>query len=74
MAAPMQFPGRPGVPWDTDERAQWLASMSPKRSYKDEVLTKLEPLKEQVRARSWACRARHPPPCAQLAAPRGPSH
>jgi hypothetical protein len=38
--------GTPGKKWDEDEKTQWLAQQKIKRSYADEVLAKLEPLKE----------------------------
>jgi len=38
--------GTPGKPWGDEERAAWLAERSIKRSYQDEVLAKLEPLKQ----------------------------
>ena len=38
--------GEPGVPWTDEQKLQWRASVeAPKRSYADEVLAKLEPLK-----------------------------
>ena len=38
--------GEPGVPWNDEQKLQWRASVeAPKRSYADEVLAKLEPLK-----------------------------
>ena len=40
--------GTPGVPWTEAQREQWRASVeAPKRSYADEVLAKLEPLKSR---------------------------
>ncbi|MFS1422252.1 M14 family metallocarboxypeptidase [Shewanella sp. 10N.286.48.B5] len=39
------FPiGTPGKPWNAQEKAQWLAQVTIKRSYQQEVLTKLAPL------------------------------
>lgn len=38
--------GTPGTPWGDAEKAQWLANQSVKRSYQDEVLSKLEPLNQ----------------------------
>ncbi|WIO73624.1 M14 family metallocarboxypeptidase [Porticoccaceae bacterium LTM1] len=38
--------GTPGTPWGDNEKAQWLANQSVKRSYQDEVLSKLEPLSQ----------------------------
>ncbi len=37
--------GTPGVPWGDEERELWLNAQSIKRSYADEVLQKLSPLK-----------------------------
>ena len=38
----------PGVPWTEAQREEWRASVeAPKRSYADEVLAKLEPLKSR---------------------------
>ncbi len=34
--------GTPGVPWGDEEKAEWLARQSVKRSYRDEVLDKLD--------------------------------
>ena len=40
--------GTPGVPWTKAQREEWRASVeAPKRSYADEVLAKLEPLKSR---------------------------
>jgi len=38
--------GTPGQPWGDAEKMQWLANAQIQRSYKDEVLDKLEDLKE----------------------------
>eukprot|EP00602_Paraphysomonas_sp_CaronLab_P008713 CAMPEP_0185035550 /NCGR_PEP_ID=MMETSP1103-20130426/27143_1 /TAXON_ID=36769 /ORGANISM="Paraphysomonas bandaiensis, Strain Caron Lab Isolate" /LENGTH=303 /DNA_ID=CAMNT_0027572685 /DNA_START=8 /DNA_END=919 /DNA_ORIENTATION=- len=38
--------GTPGVKWGDAEKAQWLSQQSVKRSYQDEVLSKLEPLRD----------------------------
>mmetsp|Transcript_60633 Transcript_60633/g.130134 ORF Transcript_60633/g.130134 Transcript_60633/m.130134 type:complete len:357 (+) Transcript_60633:28-1098(+) len=47
MSAATPFPiGTPGKPWGDAERAEWLATRSIKRSYRDEVITKIEALKE----------------------------
>lgn len=37
--------GTPGKKWDDEHRAQWLAEQTIKRSYQDEVLSKIESLK-----------------------------
>ena len=56
--------GVPGQAWAESERAEWLALQQIRRSYQDEVLAKLEPLKqhfdvEQYGALSYAP-ARYP--------------
>jgi Succinylglutamate desuccinylase / Aspartoacylase family len=38
--------GTPGQPWGAEERAAWFAAQSVKRSYADEVLSKLDALSE----------------------------
>jgi hypothetical protein len=38
--------GTPNKPWGKEEKQQWLSQQSIKRSYKDEVLCKIEALKE----------------------------
>ena len=45
MAAARYPIGTPGKPWGADERAQWLALHSIKRSYQDEVVTKIDAMK-----------------------------
>lgn len=37
--------GTPGKAWGAEERTAWLAAIAVQRSYTEEVLTKLEPLK-----------------------------
>ncbi|ADN75480.1 Zn-dependent enzyme from deacylase/carboxypeptidase superfamily [Ferrimonas balearica DSM 9799] len=39
--------GTPGQPWGEDEKAQWLASIQRQRSYRDEVLSKIDALRER---------------------------
>ena len=39
--------GRPGKPWNEAEKAEWKAQTKLQRSYKEEVLDKLETLKER---------------------------
>ncbi|MBY6018463.1 M14 family metallocarboxypeptidase [Halomonas denitrificans] len=39
--------GTPGQPWGEDEKAQWLASIQRQRSYRDEVLSKVDALRER---------------------------
>ena len=41
--------GTPGKPWGNTEKAQWLAVQIAKRSYTDEVINKLEPLRSHFR-------------------------
>ncbi|KLV06975.1 peptidase [Photobacterium aquae] len=36
--------GTPGQPWGDEERAQWLAQTTIKRSYRDDVISKIEKL------------------------------
>jgi hypothetical protein len=45
--------GTPGKKWGDGEKAEWLARQSVKRSYSEEVLEKLLPLKEQFRIRQY---------------------
>ncbi len=47
MSNPHYPVGRPGIPWTDDEKAQWLEKQSVKRSYADEVLNKLDTLKDR---------------------------
>ena len=37
--------GTPGTPWGVEEKAQWLAEQSKKRSYFDDVVSKIETFK-----------------------------
>lgn len=39
--------GIPGTPWGEEEKAQWLATTSIKRNYQDDVLTKINALKDR---------------------------
>jgi hypothetical protein len=39
--------GTPGQPWGDAEKAEWLASISGNRSYKDEVVAKIDELKDR---------------------------
>ncbi|CZF86008.1 M14 family metallopeptidase [Grimontia marina] len=39
--------GTPGQPWGKEEKSQWLNTVSIKRSYQDEVVTKIEALKNR---------------------------
>ena len=39
--------GTPGQKWGDSEKAEWLALQSVKRSYQEEVVAKLEPLKQR---------------------------
>ncbi len=45
--------GTPNKKWDVNDKAQWLSKQSVKRSYHDEVLDKLEPLKNQFEIESY---------------------
>ncbi|MDD1779881.1 M14 family metallocarboxypeptidase [Enterovibrio sp. ZSDZ35] len=48
MSTSNTFPiGTTGQPWGDEEKAQWLATTSIKRSYKDDVVTKIEALKDR---------------------------
>ena len=50
--------GTPGQPWGEEEKKQWLAAQSVKRSYADEVLSQLDglPCLEHGRTRFSAAR------------------
>ncbi|MDV5170373.1 M14 family metallocarboxypeptidase [Photobacterium rosenbergii] len=39
--------GTPGTPWGDDEKAQWLAQQTIKRSYQEEVVTKIDALRDR---------------------------
>ncbi|WP_325894360.1 M14 family metallopeptidase [Grimontia sp. NTOU-MAR1] len=39
--------GTPGQPWGKEEKSQWLNTVSIKRSYQEEVVTKIEALKNR---------------------------
>jgi hypothetical protein len=53
--------GTPGKPWGDDERAQWLAKVGTvKRSYEEEVLKQLEPLKEHFDVEQFGALSRDP--------------
>lgn len=55
---PRAFPiGTPGLPWSTAERAAWFASRTVKRSYAEDVLQKLEPLKERFKIEQYGALA-----------------
>ncbi|WP_407333638.1 M14 family metallocarboxypeptidase [Enterovibrio sp. 27052020O] len=48
MTTSITFPiGTPGQPWGDEEKAQWLKTTSIKRSYKEDVMTKIEALKDR---------------------------
>ncbi|KXF83344.1 M14 family metallopeptidase [Enterovibrio coralii] len=48
MSTSNTFPiGTFGQPWGDEEKAQWLATTSIKRSYKDDVITKIDALKDR---------------------------
>lgn len=47
-AAPMSYPiGTPGQPWGPSEKAEWLARQRRQRSYRDDVLARVEPLRDR---------------------------
>ena len=49
MTAQNAFPiGTPGTPWGSAERALWLQQQTKKRSYADEVLTRIEALRTSL--------------------------
>lgn len=39
--------GTPGQPWNEEERKAWLATQEVKRSYQDEVVSKIDALRER---------------------------
>ena len=39
--------GTPGSPWTEDDKATWLARQSPERSYREEVIDKLDALRDR---------------------------
>lgn len=39
--------GTPGQPWSEEERKAWLATQEVKRSYKDEIVSKIDALRER---------------------------
>ncbi|MBI2398338.1 MAG: M14 family metallocarboxypeptidase [Xanthomonadales bacterium] len=48
MSTPAAYPiGIPGKPWGAAERAQWLARQRKLRSYADEVLSRIEAMRER---------------------------
>jgi len=48
MSSHASYPiGTPGQPWGAPERAQWRAQRVKQRSYADDVLSAIEPLREQ---------------------------
>jgi len=50
----LSFPiGTPGVAWGAAEREAWLSSRVVRRSYSDEVLSKLDALREQFDVRQY---------------------
>lgn len=47
-AAPPRFPiGTPGEPWGATERSEWLLTRRVQRSYADEVVAKVDGLRER---------------------------
>lgn len=48
MTTPAPYPiGTPGQPWGAAEKAEWLSRQKRLRSYADEVLSRIEPLRER---------------------------
>jgi hypothetical protein len=48
MSTQTPYPiGTPGVPWGEAEKAQWLARQARQRSYADDVLQAIEPLRDR---------------------------
>lgn len=45
--------GTPGVPWGEEERKQWLAQTKIHRSYHDEVIQKVEGLKDEYEVQQY---------------------
>jgi len=74
MASDHFYPiGKPGSPWGEAERAAWLARVGTiHRSYADEVLAKLEPLKDTFEVVQYGAlaqdRARYPLFCVKTRA------
>ena len=53
--------GVPGQPWGASEKAQWLDQAGVvKRSYADEVLAKLEPLKKEMEVEQYGALSHNP--------------
>ena len=52
--------GTPGVAWEAAERATWLASRTIQRSYKEEVLDKLEQLKKRFDVEQYGALSHDP--------------
>ena len=45
--------GTPGVPWGDAERAAWLAQCTYKRSYNDEVVAKINALRDDFEVKQY---------------------
>eukprot|EP00239_Pterosperma_sp_CCMP1384_P005368 CAMPEP_0197859994 /NCGR_PEP_ID=MMETSP1438-20131217/35046_1 /TAXON_ID=1461541 /ORGANISM="Pterosperma sp., Strain CCMP1384" /LENGTH=326 /DNA_ID=CAMNT_0043476693 /DNA_START=249 /DNA_END=1229 /DNA_ORIENTATION=- len=53
-AATTPFPiGTPGKPWGAEERAEWFSTREVKRSYKTEVVEKIEALKDRYEVQRY---------------------
>ena len=61
MTDPTYYPiGTPGKKWGDDEKAAWLAEQTIKRSYADEVIAKLRPLKAQFDIEQYGALSKSP--------------
>lgn len=45
--------GTPGIPWGDSEKAQWRAAKTRQRSYADDVLARIEPLRARFDVREY---------------------
>ena len=55
--------GTPGQAWGAAENATWLSQMSIKRSFAEEVLQQLEPLKEHFDVFQYGALSHDPARC-----------
>jgi hypothetical protein len=61
MTDPTYYPiGTPGKKWGDDEKAAWLAEQTIKRSYADEVIANLLPLKTQFDIEQYGALSKSP--------------
>eukprot|EP00873_Tetraselmis_striata_P028504 jgi/Tetstr1/448768/TSEL_036003.t1 len=57
----VRFPiGTPGKPWGSEERAEWLATRKLQRSFAEEVLAKVEALKDRFDVQQYGALSRDP--------------